>query len=70
MPYDFVDVDQDENGLRVVEQTNSGKWIIPTIFFPGGSVLVEPSNADLAAMLGLQTRPDWSFYDVVIIGGR
>jgi len=69
VPYDFIDVDQDENGLRVVEQTNSGTRIIPTIIFPDGSVLVEPSNADLAGKLGLETRPGCSFYNVAIIGG-
>src|SRR5919201_452731 len=43
--YDFIDVDQDAGALRIVEQTNAGKRIIPTIFFPDRAVLVEPSNA-------------------------
>jgi thioredoxin reductase (NADPH) len=30
---------------------------------------VEPSNAALAAKLGLQTHPECRFYDVVVIGG-
>jgi thioredoxin reductase (NADPH) len=67
--YEFIDVDQDAEGLRLVEQTNAGKRIIPTIFFPDGAVLTEPSNADLAAKLGLQTRPDCPFYDLVVVGG-
>jgi thioredoxin reductase (NADPH) len=69
IPYNFIDVDQDSDGLRLVEQTNAGKRIIPTIFFQDGTVLVEPSNADLAAKLGLQTRPDCPFYDLVVVGG-
>jgi thioredoxin reductase (NADPH) len=67
--YDFVDVDQDAEGVRLVEDVNSGKRIIPTVFFPDGSVLVEPSNAELSAKLGLQTRPDCTFYDLAIVGG-
>ncbi|MBI4493935.1 MAG: FAD-dependent oxidoreductase [Chloroflexi bacterium] len=67
--YEFIDVDQDQEGLRIVEETNRGKRIIPTIFFPDGSVLVEPSNAELAATLGLKTSPDCPFYDLVIVGG-
>src|SRR3954447_13221927 len=67
--YDFVDVDRDAEGLRLVEQTNAGKRIIPTIVFPDGSFLVEPSNAELATRLGLQTRPECAFYDLVIVGG-
>jgi len=67
--YGFIDVESDAAGLRIVEETNNGKRIIPTIFFPDGSVLVEPSNAELAEKLGLQTRPRAPFYDLVIVGG-
>jgi thioredoxin reductase (NADPH) len=67
--YEFVDVDVDAAGLRLVEQANAGKRIIPTILFPDGAILVEPSNAELATKLGLQTRPDCPFYDLVIVGG-
>ena len=51
--YTFIDVDEDADGLRVVEQHNAGKHVIPTIVFADGSVLVEPSNVALAAKLGL-----------------
>ena len=67
--YDFVDVETDAEGLRIVEETNQGKRIIPTIFFADGSILVEPSNAELAEKLGLQTRPRAPFYDLAIVGG-
>src|SRR5918912_995245 len=67
--YDFIDVDADAAGLKIVEQINQGKRIIPTIFFDGGSILVETSNAELADKLGLQTRPMNRFYDLVIVGG-
>jgi thioredoxin reductase (NADPH) len=67
--YAFIDVDEDAEGLRVVEQHNAGKHVIPTIIFGDGSVLVEPSNADLAAKLGLQLHPECRFYDLVVIGG-
>src|SRR4029453_17694733 len=67
--YEFVDVDSDKEGLALVERVNKGKQIIPTIVFGDGSVLVEPSNAELATKLGLQTRPDCLLYDVVIVGG-
>jgi len=69
VPYDFIDVDEDHEGLRIVEEVNNGKRIIPTIFFADGSTLVEPSNLELAAKLGLRTRPDCPFYDLVIVGG-
>ena len=67
--YDFINVEDDAEGLRIVEETNNGKRIIPVIHFPDGSHLVEPSNAELAEKLGLQTRPKAPFYDLVIVGG-
>ncbi|MGD9957405.1 MAG: FAD-dependent oxidoreductase, partial [Candidatus Nanopelagicales bacterium] len=68
VPYDFVDVDADEAGRAIVQEHNDGKDIIPTILFDDGSVLVEPSNAELAAKLGLQTRAERSFYDLIVVG--
>jgi thioredoxin reductase (NADPH) len=69
IPYVYVDIDQDPAAMAFVEKTNHGMRSIPTIIFPDGSVLVEPSNAQLAEKLGLQTRAKRSFYDAIIIGG-
>ena len=48
---------------------NDGKRIIPTIVFADGSTLVEPSNAELAAKLGLKTTASRHHYPVIVIGG-
>ncbi len=66
--YSFVDVDADAQGLAVVERANGGKHIIPVIVFEDGSTLVEPSNAELAAKLGLQTMARNRFYDLIVVG--
>jgi thioredoxin reductase (NADPH) len=66
--YDFIDVDTDKDGLAFVEKVNNGKQIIPTLLFEDGSTLIEPSNADLAAKLGLQTAAKSDFYDLIVIG--
>jgi thioredoxin reductase (NADPH) len=67
--YTNVDIEQDERAMAFVEQVNKGMRSIPTIIFPDGEVLVEPSNAALAKKLGLQTRAQRKFYDVIVIGG-
>jgi thioredoxin reductase (NADPH) len=36
--------------------------------FEDGSILVEPTNAELAAKLGIKPRATRQFYDVVIVG--
>ena len=66
--YEFFDVDSDAEGRAIVQQHNGGKDIIPTILFDDGTVLVEPSNAELAATLGLQSRAERSFYDLIVVG--
>ena len=48
---------------------NQGKRSVPTIAFPDGSVLVEPSNAELAKKLGLTTEAERTYYAVIVIGG-
>jgi len=66
--YDFIDSDGDAEGQAIVERHNDGKQIIPTLLFGDGSVLVEPSNAELAAKLGLQTTAKNDFYDLIVVG--
>ena len=67
--YDWVDIDRNEEARAYVQQVNDGKQIIPTIIFEDGSLLVEPSNAELAAKLGIQPKARRDFYDLIVIGG-
>ena len=68
LPYNWVDIDQDEEGRRYVQQANDGKQIIPTILFEDGSILVEPSNAQMAAKLRISPKAKREFYDLIIVG--
>ena len=68
IPYNYVDIDADAEGMAYVERANDGKHVIPTIEFPDGSLLIEPSNAELAAKLGIQTSAKSDFYDLIVIG--
>jgi len=49
--YDWTDISNDEKARAYVEQVNRGNRSVPTIVFPDGSVLVEPSNAELEKKL-------------------
>ena len=49
--YEYINVDGDDDAQNYVKQVNDNRLIIPTIVFPDGSVLVEPSNAELARKL-------------------
>ena len=68
--YNWVYIGQDEAGRQNVQDANDGKQIIPTIvFFEDGSILVEPSNAELASKLGINPQASQLFYNLIVIGG-
>ena len=49
--YTWVDVDNNEAALQTVKSLNQGKRIIPTIVFPNGDILVEPTDSELSLKL-------------------
>ncbi len=69
VPYSWHDIEGDPDGVRVVQDRNDGKNIIPTIVFPDGSHLSEPSNEELAEKLGLQRQAMQHVYDLIVVGG-
>ena len=69
IPYRWVDIEQDKDGEAYVLQRNEGKRIIPLVLFEDDTFLVEPTNAELARKLGLNTEAKKTYYDLIIIGG-
>ena len=55
--YTWVDIDRDEKGEEFVLMTNKGMRSVPTIVFPDGSILVEPSDLMLKQVFRLITPP-------------
>jgi mycoredoxin len=51
IPYTYVDINRNPEARAYVEQVNNGNRSVPTICFPDGEVLVEPSNSALNAKL-------------------
>ena len=46
--YTWIDIDEGSEASDFVRKTNGGQIVIPVIVFPDESVLVEPSNYELA----------------------
>jgi mycoredoxin len=51
--YENVNIEQTPGAVEIVKKYNNGNRSGPTIVFPDGSILVEPSNAQLAEKLGI-----------------
>jgi glutaredoxin len=49
--YTWIDIEEDNEAFDFVRKTNGGQVIIPVIVFPDESILVEPSNYELAKKL-------------------
>ncbi len=51
VPYEYVNIEENEAAAAYVVEVNRGYRSVPTIIFPDGSILVEPSNAQLQSKL-------------------
>ena len=69
IPYQWLDIEHDEDIRKLVEQHCNGEVKVPLLLFTDGSVLIAPTQQAVAEKIGLRTRADQPFYDVVIIGG-
>ena len=49
--FKWIDIEKDEKARDYVVKVNKGFRSVPTIVFPDGSILVEPSNAELEKKL-------------------
>ena len=49
--FKWIDIGKDPAATLEVERMNKGNRSVPTIVFPDGSILVEPSNAELEKKL-------------------
>ena len=67
--FEWHDIEVDPDGVRTVQERNDGNNIIPTIVFPDGSYLSEPSNEELAEKIGLERMATMHVYDLIIVGG-
>ncbi|RAG86706.1 fused response regulator/thioredoxin-disulfide reductase [Streptacidiphilus pinicola] len=68
VPYRWYSVEEPE-GARLLAAAGKDALRLPLVVTPDGTALVEPTERDLAAHVGLSTTPAADFYDLVIVGG-
>jgi thioredoxin reductase (NADPH) len=69
VPYQWIDVDDDAPTRELIIRGGGDLSRLPAVLFPDGTMLVAPSNAELADKVGLHTLAKNEFYDLVIVGG-
>ncbi len=68
VPYRWY-LSEEEEGKRLLTAAGADEFRLPVVITPDGDVLVEPTDAQLATRVGLNTRPADQFYDLVVVGG-
>jgi thioredoxin reductase (NADPH) len=70
LPYRWIDLEQDQTAETLLRQLNISPQETPVVIWHGNRVLRNPSNAELAAEVGLTVPNLASFdYDLVVVGG-
>ena len=67
VPYRWLLADEAE-GCRLLSAAGLNADDVPLVVTPDGDSLVKPSEADLAARVGLTTTPAEELYDLVVVG--
>jgi mycoredoxin len=49
VPYEYINIEEDDKAAEYVARVNRGYRSVPTIVFPDGSILVEPTPRELAS---------------------
>jgi thioredoxin reductase (NADPH) len=68
VPYRWY-LSEEPEGQRLLAAAGADDLRLPVVITPDGEVLVEPTDAELASRVGLETVPAKEFYDLVVIGG-
>jgi thioredoxin reductase (NADPH) len=68
IPYQWLDIESDQEAHQLVESVSQEKFQIPVVFFPDGSTLIKPDLRQLAEKTGLYNKASQPFYDLIIIG--
>ncbi len=69
VPYRWLDAEVDPEAHRLLEAAAADPERLPLLVFQDGEAMVAPSNRDVAERVGISTRADAPFYDLVIVGG-
>ena len=68
LPYRWYSVDEPE-GQRLLAAAGAGPDDVPVVITPDGTVLLSPTESELAAVAGLSVEASADFYDLIVVGG-
>jgi thioredoxin reductase (NADPH) len=68
VPHQWLNIETDEEGQKLLATTGCDSTCLPMVLFPDGSFLKDPATGPIAQKLGLKTKAEFPFYDLVVVG--
>ena len=68
VPHQWLNVETDETARQLLAIAGTDTQALPVVVFPDGSTLGNPATAEIARKLGLRTKAEAPFYDLVVVG--
>ena len=68
VPHQWLNVETDEAAKQLLTTTGADASALPLVIFPDGSSLANPPTFEIARKLGLKTKAESPFYDLVVVG--
>jgi thioredoxin reductase (NADPH) len=68
VPYRWLDVEAGEEAKRLLEETGLGGAKLPLAILPDGAYLEGATAQEVAQRVGLKTRAEMPFYQLIIVG--
>src|ERR1041385_944033 len=68
VPHQWLNIETDEEGKKLLATTGCDSSCLPMAVFADGSFLKDPATGAIAQKLGLKTKEESPFYDLVVVG--
>jgi thioredoxin reductase (NADPH) len=68
VPHQWLNVETDETAKQLLTTTGAAISSLPIVVFAVGSFLSNPPIVEVARKLGLKTKAEFPFYDLVVVG--
>jgi thioredoxin reductase (NADPH) len=69
VPYQSFDIETRAEAQQLLDTAGLSAPKLPVVIFTDGSVLQDPTNVQIADKIGLKTRAQKDFYDLIVVGG-
>jgi thioredoxin reductase (NADPH) len=68
VPHQWLNIETDEDAKQLLQTAGADPAALPVVIFQDGSYLSNPPTTAVARKLGLKTKAEFPFYDLVVVG--